>query len=162
MNCSRYTEEQIIRAIKQHAEGRRFRVLNVVDDFTRECIGQLCDLSISGYRVARFLKELMAKRGRPRSITCDNRTELTSKAMFFWSRDNLVRLQFIQPGKPTQNGFMESFNGGFRDRCLNRYWFRSLEEVRKVIDEWRKDYIEIRPHSSLGYQPPSVFAKALA
>ena len=70
--------------------------------------------------------------------------------------------QFIQPGKPTQNAFVESFNGKFRDSCLNQYWFRSLEEARKVIDEWRKDYNEIRPHSSLGYQPPSVFARAVA
>lgn len=146
----------------QLAGGRRFRVLNVVDDFTRECIGQLTDLSISGQRVARFLNQLIASRGKPRSITCDNGTEFTSKAMFFWSKDHMVRLQFIQPGKPTQNAFVESFNGKFRDSCLNQYWFRSLEEARKIIDEWRTDYNEIRPHSSLGYQPPSVFARAVA
>ena len=110
----------------------------------------------------RVLKELMVKRGKSRSITCDNGTEFTSKAMFFWSSDNLIRLQFIQPGKPAQNAFEESFNGKFRDSCLNQYGFRSLEEARQVIDEWREDYNEIRPHSPLGYQPPSVFARAVA
>ena len=146
----------------QLSGGRRFRVLNVVDDYTRECVGQLTDLSISGHRVARFLKELMMIRGKPKSITCDNGTEFTSKAMNFWSRDNLVRLQFIQPGKPTQNAFVESFDGKFRDSCLNQYWFRTLEVARLIIDDWKKDYNEIRPHSSLAYPPPGVFAKAIA
>jgi putative transposase len=146
----------------QLSGGRRFRVLNIVDDCTRECVGQPTDLSISGYRVARFLKVLMAIRGKPKSITCDNGTEFTSKAMFFWSQDSQVRLQFIQPGKPTQNAFVESFNGKIRDSCLNQYWFRTLDEARKIIDDWRKDYNDIRPHSSLNYQPPMVFAKAIA
>lgn len=146
----------------QLANGRRFRVLNIVDDFSRECVGQLTAFSISGQRVARFLSDLLERRGKPRSITCDNGTEFTSKAMFFWSKDNQVKLNFIQPGKPTQNAFVESFNGKFRDNCLNQHWFRSIDEARELIDNWRQDYNEIRPHSSLNYQPPSVFARAVA
>ena len=89
-------------------------------------------------------------------------TAPSSKAMFYWSRDHQVQLHFIQPGKPTQNAFVESFNGKFRDSCLNQYWFRSLADARMTIDSWRKDYNDIRPHSALGYQPPSVFAEKLA
>jgi putative transposase len=146
----------------QLAGGRRFRVLNVVDDYTRECIGQLVDTSISGLRVTRYLDELISVRGKPRSIVCDNGTEFTCKAMFFWTRERSVRLDFIQPGKPTQNAFAESFNGKFRDNCLNQHWFRTLEEAREVIEIWREDYNEVRPHSSLGYLPPSVFARNAA
>lgn len=146
----------------QLACGRRFRVLNVVDDFTRECVGQLADLSISGTRMARFLDELAGTRGLPKSIVCDNGTEMTSKAMFFWSQQTGVQLNFIQPGKPTQNAFVESFNGKFRDSCLNQHWFRNLSQARRIIDEWRVHYNEVRPHSSLNYQPPAVFAKMVA
>lgn len=146
----------------QLACGRRLRVLNVVDDYTREWIGQLTAFSISGQRVARFLNDLLEQRGKPRCITCDNGTEFTSKAMFFWSKDQQVKLNFIQPGKPTQNAFIESFNGKFRDNCLNLHWFRSMDEARELIDKWRLDYNEIRLHSSLNYQPPSVFARAVA
>lgn len=146
----------------QFSGGRRFRVFNVVDDFSRECIGQIVDTSISGERVARLLTQLIELRRKPRRIVCDNGTEFTSKAMFFWSQDSGVKLSFIQPGKPTQNAFVESFNGKFRDSCLNQHWFRSLEEARSVIESWRKDYNEIRPHSSLGYQPPSVYARNVA
>ena len=146
----------------QLASGRRFRILNVVDDHTRECIGQLTDISISGQRMARFLSELGKDRKLPGAIVCDNGTEMTSKAMFFWSGETGVKLNFIQPGKPTQNAFVESFNGKFRDNCLNQYWFRSLSEARNVIDNWRKHYNEVRPHSSLGYQPPTVFAQQAA
>lgn len=146
----------------QLAGGRRFRIFNLVDDYSRECIAQIVDVSISGQRVARCLNELIRERGKPDHIVCDNGTEFTSKAMFFWGRDNRVRLSFIQPGKPTQNAFVESFNGKFRDTCLNQNWFRSLEEARGIIEDWRKDYNEVRPHSSLGYQPPSVFARKIA
>ena len=137
-------------------------MLNIVDDFTRECVGQLTDYSISGHRVARYLNEIIEGRGKPDSITCDNGTEFTSKALFFWSKDNQVKLNFIQLGKPTQNAFVESFNGKFRDSCLNQYWFRSMDEARQIINKGRKDYNEVRPHSSLGYQPPSVFASSVA
>ena len=146
----------------QLAGGRRFRIFNLVDDYSRECIAQIVDVPISGQRVARCLNELMRERGKPNHIVCDNGTEFTSKAMFFWGRDNRVKLNFIQPGKPTQNAFVESFNGKFRDTCLNQHWFRSLEEARGMIEDWRKDYNEVRPHSSLGYQPPSVFAGKIA
>lgn len=146
----------------QLADGRRFKVLNVVDDCTRECIGQLADLSISSARVSRFLTDLLRHRGKPEKVICDNGPEFTSKAMFFWSQDTGVRLHFIQPGKPTQNAFVESFNGKFRDTCLNQYWFRGLSEAQQRIEKWRQDYNEIRPHSSLGYQPPAVFAKKIA
>ena len=142
--------------------GRRFRILNVVDDYSRECVGQLVDLSISGARMARFLGELGQERGLPRSIVCDNGTEMTSKAMFFWSREAGVQLNFIQPGKPTQNAFVESFNGKFRDGCLNQHWFRSLAEARAITDAWRTHYNEVRPHRSLDYQPPAVFARKAA
>lgn len=146
----------------QLASGKRFRVLNVVDDYSRECIGQLADVSLSGEQVSRFLKQLIAQRQRPQSIVCDNGPEFTSKAMFFWSKSQDVKLSFIQPGKPTQNAFVESFNGKFRDACLNQHWFRDLHEARQEIAHWRTHYNEVRPHSSLNYLPPSEFAKRVA
>jgi len=146
----------------QLACGRRFRVLNVIDDFTREAIGQLVATSISGNQTSRFLTQLIEQRGKPKTVIGDNGTEFTSKAMFFWSRDTGVKLGFIQPGKPTQNAFVESFNGKFRNECLNQHWFRSLEEATTLIDEWRYGYNHIRPHSSLDYMPPVEFAKKAA
>lgn len=146
----------------QLSNGRRFRVLNVVDDYSRECILQLADTSISGVRVAQCLTELIQQRGRPNSIVCDNGTEFTSKAMFFWSRDNYVKLNFIQPGKPTQNAFVESFNGKFRNECLNQHWFISLNEARQEVAKWQHHYNTIRPHSSLNYLSPSQYVKKVA
>jgi len=143
----------------QLASGRRFRVLNIVDDFTRECVGQLVDTSISGARMTRFMDHLGRK---PRTIVCDNGPELTSKAMFFWTKEREIKLHFIQPGKPTQNAFVESFNGKFREYCLNLHWFRSLHEARFEIERWRKHYNEVRPHSSLGRLPPRQFAEQVA
>ena len=143
----------------QLASGRRFRVLNIVDDFSRECVGQLVDTSISGRRLARFLDEVAQQRSLPASIVCDNGPELTSKAMFFWARERKVTLAFIQPGKPTQNAFIESFNGKFRDGCLNQHWFLSLTDARYEIDQWRTHYNHVRPHSSLGYLPPVAYAQ---
>lgn len=118
----------------QLSHGRRFRVLNVVDDYSREMIGQLVSVSISGQQVARFLSQLIEQRGKPNRIICDNGTEFTSKAMFFWSKESNVALGFIQPGKPTQNAFVESLNGKFRNECLNQHWFRTLDEARVEID----------------------------
>ena len=146
----------------QLSNGRRFRVLNIVDDFSREMIGQLVSVSISGQQVARFLNELVEQRGKPKNLVCDNGPEFTSKAMFFWSEDSGVKLSFIQPGKPTQNAFVESLNGKFRDGCLNQNWFRSLEEAKKQIEQWRYHYNHERPHSSLNYMTPVAFAKRAA
>jgi putative transposase len=146
----------------QLSNGRRFRVLNVVDDCTREMIGQLVSVSISGRQVARFLEQLIEIRGKPYGIVCDNGTEFTSKAMFFWSKESNVKLQFIQPGKPTQNAFVESLNGKFRNECLNQHWFRTLDEAKYEIDQWREHYNHVRPHSSLNYLPPAVYAKQVA
>ena len=146
----------------QLSNGRRFRVLNIVDDFSREMIGQLVSVSISGQQVARFLNELIEQRGKPKNLVCDNGPEFTSKAMFFWSEDSGVKLSFIQPGKPTQNAFVESLNGKFRDGCLNQNWCRSLEEAKKQIEQWRYHYNHERPHSSLNYMTPVAFAKQAA
>lgn len=118
----------------QLANGRRFRVLNIVDDFTRECVLQVIDFSISGQRLARELDRLSECRSLPKAIVCDNGPELTSKAMFFWSQPTGVKLHFIQPGKPTQNAFVESFNGKFREYCLNLHWFASLQDARSIIN----------------------------
>ena len=146
----------------QLSHGRRFRVLNIVDDFSREMVGQLVSVSITGKQVARFLERLFEGRDKPKKIICDNGTEFTSKAMFFWSRESGVTLGFIQPGKPTQNAFVESLNGKFRNECLNRHWFRTLEEAKVEIDLWRHHYNHVRPHSSLDYLPPVAFAKKAA
>lgn len=147
----------------QFSNGRRFRVLNVVDDHSREMVGQLVSVSITGRQVARFLTQLIEVRSKkPHTIICDNGPEFTSKAMFFWSRDSGVKLGFIQPGKPTQNAFVESLNGKFRNECLNRHWFRTLAEARYEIDHWRHHYNTIRPHSSLGYLSPIEFAERAA
>jgi len=146
----------------QLANGRRIRVLNIVDDYSRVCVGQLVDVSISGARVARYLDQLRELRGLPGTLVMDNGTEFTSKAMFFWSQETRVKLHFIQPGKPTQNAFVESFNGRFRDGCLNQQWFRDLADARCIIDDWREHYNMTRPHSSLGYVPPAVFESKVA
>ena len=146
----------------QLSNGRRFRVLNVIDDFSRELVGQLTAVSITGNQVARFLSLLIGERTKPKQIVCDNGPEFTSKALFFWSEDEQVKLSFIQPGKPTQNAFVESFNGKFRDGCLNQHWFRSIEEARNEIDQWRLHYNNERPHSSLNYLTPVAFANEAA
>ena len=144
----------------QLANGRRFRILNVVDDFSRECVLQIVDSSISGTRVANELDRL--NRPLPDSLVCDNGPEFTSKAMFFWSQQTDTKLSFIQPGKPTQNAIVESFNGKFRDYCLDLHWFASLEDARSTIDTWREHYNHVRPHRSLGKQPPAVYARQAA
>ena len=138
--------------------GRRFRVLNIVDEYTRESPAQLVDLSISGERVARLLDQLAVLHGLPEEIVMDNGPEFTSKALFLWSLKTGVQLRFIQPGKPMQNGYGESFNGKFRDECLNENWFASLAEARRIIERWRYHYNEERPHSGLGYLTPAAFA----
>lgn len=146
----------------QLSNGRRFRIFNVVDDFTREMVGQLVSVSINGQMVARFLSQLIEQRAKPKTIICDNGTEFTSKAMFFWANENNVKLGFIQPGKPTQNAFVESLNGKFRNECLNQHWFRTLHEARYEIEMWREHYNHVRPHSSLNYRSPVEFAEQAA
>ena len=146
----------------QLSTGRRFRVLNVVDDYSRELVGQLTATSISGHQVARFLNQIIEERGKPRKVVCDNGPEFTSKALFFWSKDVQITLGFIQPGKPQQNAFVESLNGKFRNECLNRHWFRTLDEATSKINQWRAHYNHVRPHSSLGYVPPVAFAQQAA
>jgi putative transposase len=146
----------------QLSNGRRFRILNVVDDYSREVIGQIAAFSISGKHVARFLTQLGEERGFPDQVVCDNGTEFTSKAMFFWQKETGTKLGFIQPGKPTQNAFVESLNGKFRNECLNQHWFRSIEGARREIDQWRHHYNHEKPHSSLNYQTPIAFDRKAA
>lgn len=142
--------------------GRRFRALCVVDDCTKECPAILVDFSISGLRLSYLLEALAQSRGLPKEIVLDNGPELTSKAMFLWAQRHGVQLRFIQPGKPVQNAFAESFIGRLRDECLNDHWFGSLWEARQLIEEWRRHYNEWRPHSSLDYQTPTAYARQFA
>jgi len=140
------------------ADGRRFRVLVVVDDFTRECLALVVDTSLSGIRVSRELDALVDQRRRPLMIVSDNGTELTSRAILQWQQDQAVEWHYIAPGKPMQNGFVESLNGRFRDECLNEHLFASLPAARGIIEEWRIDYNARRPHTSLGGLTPNEFA----
>lgn len=141
--------------------GRRFRVLTVVDSFTRENILLYADFSIPGATVVRELQKVADERGLPSAITIDNGSEFTGKAMDQWAHENKIRLDFIHPGKPQENGYIESFNGKLRDECLNENWFVSLEDARRTIETWRRDYNENRPHSSLGDLTPAEFKAKL-
>ena len=140
------------------SSGRRFRVLAVVDDFTRECLGLVVDTSLSGLRVGRELDRIVELRGKPLTIVSDNGTELTSHAILHWQEERAVLWHYIAPGKPQQNGFVESFNGRFRDECLNEHLFSSLAAARQIIEAWRTDYNEERPHTSLDGLTPAAFA----
>jgi putative transposase len=141
------------------AGGRKIRLFNVVDDFTRECLRIEVDTSLSGQRVARVLNQLLELRGKPQALLSDNGPEFTGKALDQWAYDNGVQLQFIEPGKPMQNPYVESFNGKLRDECLNEHWFLNLDEARSIAENWRIDYNRIRPHSALNYMTPAEFAK---
>ncbi|PKP98717.1 MAG: IS3 family transposase [Alphaproteobacteria bacterium HGW-Alphaproteobacteria-15] len=145
----------------QMASGRRFRVLNVVDDVTRECLAAVPDTSISGRRVVRELTELITRRGKPGMIVSDNGTELTSNAVLAWCGEIGVEWHYIAPGRPMQNGYVESFNGRMRDELLNETLFISLAHARVEIAAWVEDYNRERPHSSLGYATPAAFAAEL-
>ncbi|MCP3733118.1 IS3 family transposase [Sphingomonas sp. MG17] len=145
----------------QLATGRRFRILNIVDDVTRECLAAVLDTSISGRRVVRELGDLIARRGAPKMIVSDNGTELTSNAVLAWSGDVGVEWHYIAPGKPTQNGFVESFNGRMRDELLNETLFFTIGQARAILARWVDDYNTERPHSSLGYATPAAFAAEL-
>ncbi len=143
----------------QFAQGRRFRIFNVIDDVTKECLAAAVDTSISGRRVARELTALIARRGRPGLIVSDHGTEFTSNAMLAWSEEAGVPWHFIAPGKPMQNGVCEAFNSKMRDELLNETLFPSLNHVRVTLAAWRKDYNTERPHSRLGWQTPAEFAQ---
>ena len=145
----------------QLSDSRRFRTFNVVDDCTRECLAIEVQRSIPGALVARVLTRLVAERGRPKVIVCDNGPEFIGRAMEIWAEQNGVRLHFIEPGKPVQNCYVESFNGRFRDECLNEHWFTSLDDARAIIDAWRTDYNEVREHGSLNGRTPAEFRRAM-
>ena len=145
----------------QFACGRRFRILNVVDDVTRECLAAVPDTSISGKRVARELSTLLQRHGKPGMIVSDHGTELTSNAILAWCAEHRIDWHYIAPGKPMQNGFCESFNGRMRDELLNETLFVGLDHARQVIGSWAYDYNTARPHSSLGYQTPAAYAADL-
>jgi len=138
--------------------GRVFRTVNIVDDFTRECLAIEVDTSLPGLRVIRVLERLAAERGLPRRLVVDNGPEFASRAVDQWVYDRGIELHFIAPGRPMENAFVESFNGRFRDECLNQHWFTSLGDARRTIEEWRIDYNDVRPHGSLGRIPPAAFA----
>jgi putative transposase len=142
------------------ASGRKFRVFNVEDQFTRRGLGVEVDTSLPGKRIVRVLDRLVAEWGKPAMIVSDNGTELTCNAMLKWTTEVGIAWHYIAPGKPMQNGYMESFNGKLRDECLNEHVFGSLAAARRIIETWRIDYNEARPHSSLGYRTPEEFAVA--
>lgn len=137
------------------ASGRRFRALSVLDTCTREALTIEVDTSLPGTRVVRVLDAVITERGRPATIVLDNGPELISQVLDQWAYEHHVQLQFIDPGKPIQNAFIESFNGRFRDECLNVHWFTSLADAQALIEDWRLDYNNNRPHSALGYRTPT-------
>jgi putative transposase len=144
------------------ADGRRFRILAIVDDFTRECLALVADTSLPGLRVVRELDALIIARGRPAMIVSDNGTELTSMAILRWSQERQVEWHYIAPGKPQQNAFIESFNGRLRDELLNETLFGSLSHAREALAIWKNDYNTVRPHSALGSLPPAAYAEITA
>jgi putative transposase len=146
----------------QLSDGRHFRILAIVDDFTRECLALVADTSLSGLPVGRVLDAIIAERGKPAACVCDNGTELTSTAILRWSQDSGIEWHYIAPGKPQQNAFIASFNGRLRDDLLNQMLFSSLAHARAVLAEWRLDHNTIRPHSSLGNLPPAHYAQLSA
>src|SRR5438034_2454319 len=141
------------------ADGRRFRILAVVDDFTRECLALVADTSLPGLRVVRELDAVIAVRGRPAMCVSDNGTELTSIAILRWSQETRIEWHYIAPGKPQQNAFIESFNGRLRDELLNETLFTSLAHARQMLAAFQDDYNTVRPHSGLGNLPPAAYAK---
>lgn len=139
--------------------GRGLRILTVVDSFTRECPALEVNTGLSGQRVTRLLEQVIAERGRPATIRCDNGPEFTSRHFIGWCEEQHIRLLHIQPGRPMQNGHVESFNGRLRDECLNASWFHNLTDAKRKIEQWRKEYNGERPHSSLGYRTPEEYAR---
>lgn len=142
------------------SSGRRFRVFTLVDDFTRESLTLVADTSLGGARVARALEFVAVERGLPELIVTDNGPEFTGRALDTWCYQQGVKHHFIRPGKPVENAYIESFNGKFRDECLNQHWFLSLEDARRIIAAWLVDYNEARPHSSLDGMTPKEYAES--
>lgn len=142
--------------------GRSFRTLNIMDGWSREALAIEADTSLPGKRVVRVLDEIVAKRGQPQMIQVDNGPEFRGVELDQWAYRNGVRLHFIEPGKPTQNGKIESFNGKLRDECLNQEWFPTLVHARCTLNVWKHDYNWVRPHSALNYLPPALWAKKYA
>ena len=140
--------------------GRRFRALAIVDNYSRECPAIEVDTSLGGARVVGVLERLAETRGLPESVTVDNGREFAGKAMDEWAYRKGIKLNFIRPGKPVENAFAESFNGRLRDECLNTNWFLSVSHAREIIEDWRLDYNEVRPHSSLNGRTPKEFVEA--
>jgi len=170
VSCTIRKEKQSVQSVNecwsmdfmadQLVDGRRFRVLTIVDNFTRENLGLFAAQNIKGDDVVDVLEEIIAQRGKPQRIQVDNGSEFTSKSMDLWAYLNKVKLDFSRPGKPTDNALIESFNGKFRAECLNENWFLSLADARGKIEQWRQDYNRHRPHSSLGDLAPMEFAES--
>ena len=142
----------------QLADGRRFRALTVVDVFTPESLAIEAGQSLKGEDVAKVLNRIKTQRGAPKMLFCDNGSEFSSQAMDLWAYQNGVRIDFSRPGKPTDNAYVESFNGTFRQECLKAPWFMTLSEAREIIEAWRWEYNESRPHRALGERTPNEFA----
>jgi putative transposase len=140
------------------ANGRRIKCLTVADDFSHECVDVTADYGIGGQYVTRLLERAALFRGHPSTVRTDNGPEFTSRAFMAWTQSHGIRHILIQPGRPMQNGYIESFNGKFRDECLNEHWFETLPQARHAIAVWRTDYNEVRPHSSCRRMPPAKFA----
>lgn len=143
------------------ANGRRIRVLTVIDEATRECLALEVDTSLTGKRVVSVLNRIAFFRGYPKGVLTDNGPEFTSIAMSEWAYEKNINHLFIEPGKPVQNAYIESFNGKFREECLSTHWFKNIYEARELIEAWRSEYNNIRPHSALGNMTPSEYAKIL-
>ena len=144
------------------ATGQAFRTFNVLDDYNREGLGIEVDFGLPAPRITRALDQIIEWRGKPRVIRSDNGSEMCSAELQHWAAKRGIRLLFIQPGKPTQNAFVESFNGKFREYCLDLNWFAGIDDARETIDTWRRHYKHVRPHRSLGRKPPAVFAEEAA
>lgn len=144
------------------ADGRRLRCLTIVDDCTRESLAIEVDTSLTGKRVVAVLDRLIEQRGAPQSITVDHGPEFEGQALDAWAYRHAIRLAFIRPGKPVENAYIESFNGRFRDECLNEHWFVTMDHARRLIERWRIEYNTERPHSSLGHMTPHEYARGLA
>ncbi len=146
----------------QLVDGRRFRALTVVDIYTRESLAIEPGQSMKGEDVVMVLNRILLQRGSPKVLFCDNGSEFTSQAMDLWAYRNGVRIDFSRPGKPTDNAFVESFNGTLRTECLDAHWFATLAEAKQLIELWRREYNESRPHRALGEQTPREFARQFA